>query len=148
MYLISEVRQGRQVAESAAVDLLAAGWNNLNNQICADPEFARMWFDGMADPASLEGDKKDRFFLMAQSYINHFMTVKKHHDLGHLPEEEWLYHSVGISHLMNSPGGKMVIKTAAITPSVRAVFEKYDGQKEGKGFFSHVNERKIPDNDK
>ena len=140
VYLIVEIRQNRLVAESASVDLLAAGWNILNNQIIADPEFAHVLFEGFANPDSLDPIQRDRFFLTVQSYVNHFMTVKKHYDAGQLPEEEWLYHSVGFSHLMNSPGGKMVAEKAAMTPSVQAVLEKYEGQT-GDGYFSALDGR-------
>ena len=140
-YLIVEVRQNRKVAETASVDLLSAGWNSINNQIIAVPEFAHVMMKGFSDPDTLNQAEWDRFFILVQSYVNHFMTVKKHYEAGHLPEEEWEFHSIGISHLMNSPGGKRACNMAAITPSVRAIFEKNDRVEFSEEYFSVLRDR-------
>ena len=69
VYLIIEVRQNRMVAESASVDLLAAGWNTLNAQLIVEPELTHTFFQGLNNPDSLDPAQKDRLFLIGQSYV-------------------------------------------------------------------------------
>ena len=63
--------------------------------------------------------------MMGQSYINHFMTVKKHHDAGTLPASEWKIHAAGTAHMMCSPGGKWLSENIAVTPEVLEVFRNF-----------------------
>jgi len=109
----------------------------------ADAELSSILVKGLNDPEALDQDQKIRFVIMGQCYINHFMTVLKHHEAGHLPEEEWLYHSMGIAHMMNSPGGKYICEVAAITPSVLRIFEEHKDkiQKDGFLWISNPGER-------
>jgi len=128
IYLIIEVRQSRLAAESASVDLLAAGWNTLNGHVIDDPEFAHTFLEGLADPETMTPSQKDRFSFLFQSYINHFTTIKKSYDSGHLPADIWEYHASGMSILANSPGGKMATSQATITPAIREIFESYENK--------------------
>ena len=87
VFLIVELRRSRLAAESASVDLLAAGWNTLNGHVIDDPEFAHVFLEGLTDPTTMTPVQRDRFFLLFQSYINHFTTIKKHYDAGMLDYE-------------------------------------------------------------
>jgi len=140
IFLIAEVRQSRLAAESASVDLLAAGWNTLNGHVIDDPEFSHVFLEGLADPDSMTAVQQDRVFMLFQSYINHFTTIKKHYDAGHLPEDIWEYHAAGMSVLANSPGGKAACKGAAITPGVRQVFATFE-KMSSEDYLSVLDER-------
>ena len=128
IFLIVELRRNRLATESASVDRLSEGWNTINGHVLDDPDFAHVFFEGLADPESLTPSQRDRFILLFQSYTNHFTTVKKHYDDGTLPQEIWDYHASGMSVLANSPGGKFACAAGSITPAVRAVFESYEGE--------------------
>jgi len=146
IFLIFELRESRKIARSDSVDALAAGWNSLNTVVMADQELNSLWFNGMNDPESLNPDELKRFMMVCQSYVNHFMTVQKHYDAGHLPEEEWKYHTMGIAHLMNSPGGRVACDMIAITPTVRKVFEDYRSVQQNDGFLG-IRDRNNPAGD-
>ena len=125
IYLTIEIRLNRMAIESDSLDSLAAGWNSLNVHVMDDPELAEIWVKGFSDPDSLDPIQRTRFMMMGQSYINHFMTVKKHHDAGTLPESEWQVHAAGTAHAMCSPGGKWLCKNVAVTPEVLEVFREF-----------------------
>ena len=134
VFLIAEMRQSRRVAEAASVDLLSDGWNKLNSILMADAELTTIFFEGMNNPEALTEEQFQRFLVVCQSYTNHFMTAKKHYEAGHLPEEEWEHHSMGIAHVLNSPGGKEAMKVIAMTPSVRKLLESYHDTEHADGF--------------
>ena len=134
IFLVFELRESRKIARSDSVDALSAGWNSLNTVIMADPELTSLWVNGMNDPESLSKDEFLQFMMVCQSYVNHFMTVQKHYEAGHLPEEEWKYHSMGMAHLMNSPGGQQICEVIAITPTIRKIFEEYRTLVQKDGF--------------
>jgi hypothetical protein len=81
-FLTMETRRNRIATESAAVDALAAGWNFLNVEVMGDSELSEIWVKGFDNPESLSEAQLNRFMFMGQSYLNQFMTVKKHHDGG------------------------------------------------------------------
>lgn len=139
IFLVVEMRHGRKATEAASVDLLSAGWNVLNGHLMDDAELCSFFFAGLNDPDTLDAEQKTRVMIVGQSYINHFMTVKKYYDAGHLPEEEWNYHSAGISRLMNSPGGKWICDVAAVTPSVQDVFNGFIEDQYPDGYLNISN---------
>ena len=143
VFLIIEMRASRRVAQTASVDLLSDGWNRLNAVLMADQELTTLLFTGMNDPTKLTGEQKLRMQVTLQSYVNHFMTVKKHYEAGHLPEEEWQHHSMGIAHMMNSPGGREALKIVAVTPSVRELLESYRNTNHEDGYLG-VTAKKGP----
>ena len=126
VFLTIETRRNRIALESNAVDSLGAGWNALNVHVFSDPALSDLWKRGFADPNSLDDVKLTQFMLMGQSYVNHFMTIKKHHDAGALPEEQWANHASGTAQFMCSPGGRWLRENIAITPDVEAFFRSYD----------------------
>jgi len=145
IFLIVEMRESRKIAQAASVDSLADGWNKLNTVVMADSELTSLWFNGLNDPSALNEVQRNRFLMVSQSYVNHFMTVKKHYEAGHLPEEEWRYHSMGIAHILNSPGGKMAMKIIAITPSIREILEGYQNVDHDDGYLGIFNEKNSSD---
>ena len=125
-FLTIETRRNRLTAESASIDSLGAGWNALNVHVMSDPDLCELWNKGYHEPASLNEVQLTRFMLMGQSYVNHFMTVMKHHDAGTLPEQQWVAHSAAEAQLMCSPGGRWLRENIAITPEVEEFFRSFD----------------------
>ena len=105
IYLALEIRLNRMAIESDSLDSLSAGWNSLNVHVMGDAELAEIWVKGFSDPDSLDPIHNTRFMMMGQSYINQFMTVKKHHEAGTLSESERQFHALGTAHATRSPGG-------------------------------------------
>lgn len=93
IYLARELRLNRVATETASVNSLSDGWNQLNALLINDAELAQLWSQGFSDLSSLNESQFNRFYFVGQSYLNHFMTVKKHRDAGTLSEEEWLIHA-------------------------------------------------------
>ena len=54
MFLAIEVRNNRRATEAASVDAQSSGINDLNSLLVSDPEFAKVWNVGMADPEKLD----------------------------------------------------------------------------------------------
>ena len=129
IYLAYEIRLSRRVNESATVDALATGWNSLNTHIVDDAELAEVRLKGFPDPDSLDPIQLVRFLAIGQSYINHFMTVKKHHDAVSLAEDQWLVHAAGLAHIMCSPGGKYICENVTITPDVLETIHQYHDER-------------------
>ena len=111
--------------ESDPLGSLAARSNSLNVHIIDDPELGEIWGKGFSDPDSLDPIHKTRFMMMGPSYINQFMTVKKHHEAGTSPESERQFHALGTAHATRSPGGKRLSENVAVTPEVLEVFREF-----------------------
>ena len=136
IYLAGEVRQNRKAIESASIDALSAGWNDLNTVIMSDPELAQIMVKGFTDPESLDEIQIYRFQLAGQSYINHFMTVVNRYHDGTLPEQQWLAHSAGMAYVTKSPGGTWLLEHSIVTPDVRtALNESFNEELEQKDRF-------------
>lgn len=131
-FLTIETRRNRIAAESNSVDSLGAGWNALNVHVISDPDLCELWNKGFNEPETLNEVQLTRFMLMGQSYVNHFMTVKRHHDAGALPEQQWASHAAGTAQFMCSPGGRWLRENIAITPDVEDFFRSFD-DRERKG---------------
>ena len=133
VYLATEVRQNRKAIESASIDALSAGWNDLNTQIFGDPELAEIMLKGHADPKSLDEVELYRYQLAGQSYLNHFMTVVNHHRDGTLGEQEWRAHSAAMAYVAKTPGGIWLLEHSIVTPDiVSALRESVDEDLEQK----------------
>lgn len=127
-FLTIETRRSRMAAESASIDSLGAGWNALNVTVFGDLDLCELWNKGFNEPASLNEIERTRFILLGQSYVNHFMTMMKHHDAGELPEQQWAAHSAGTADFMCSPGGRWLRGNITITPDVEEFFRSFDGR--------------------
>ncbi len=99
IYLSREMRLNRIAIETASTNTLSEGWNHLNTLLISDATLAKLWTQGFSTPESLSEEEFQRFFWMGQSYLNHFMTLKKHYDVGTLSEEEWLLHASATAHV-------------------------------------------------
>ena len=134
IFLGLEVRNNRNATESMSIDALAVGFNNLNTQLVGDSEFFEIFFSALGDPTNLSDINRARVLWMIQSYINHLTTVKKYHDSGALPEEEWDAYIEGTAQVLNTPGGKWGLANVAITPSLLAEIRKFEGAETKDGF--------------
>ena len=61
-----------------------------------------------------------------QSYVNHFMTIKIHHDAGSLPDQQWAIYSSGTAQFMCSHVGQSLREKIAITSDVEEFFRSFD----------------------
>lgn len=125
VFLAVELRDNRDATRSSALDSLAIGFNSTSAHIFSDPELTEIWLKRMEDPESLSEIERTRLVLMVQSYVNTYTSVRKYHQSGALPENEWLVYSQGMAGFMNTPGGYWLRENIAITPSVITEFEKY-----------------------
>jgi len=139
IFLGVEVRGYRNATEPTASDALSAGFNNLNMQITSDPEFFETFMSALSDPLTLNDMSKARVLWVIQCYINHLTTVKKYHDAGSLPEEEWGAYMQGTSQVLNSPGGIWALENVAITPSLLAEIKRHQDVTYKNGFLGLKN---------
>jgi len=125
IFLAIELRNNRDATRSSALDSLASGFNATSAQIFSDPGLTDIWLKGMEDPEALNELERTQLVLMVQSYVNTYTSVRKYHESGALPNDEWLVYSKGMAGFMNTPGGYWLRENIAITPSVIAEFDKY-----------------------
>lgn len=128
LFLAVELRRNSNATQTAAVDALSGGMNVLGLKIVEDAEFAEIWMKGLANPDDMTGVEKVRFSIFIQMLINHYTTLKRHHDAAVLPENEWLAYSSGISSIMNSPGGKWASQDMVMASDVAEEFKKYENE--------------------
>ncbi len=133
-YLANQIRLSRVGVEATSVDALSVGWNMLNAQCFSDEAAAGIMMRGFADPEALSEVERFRFMLMVQSYINHFMTIKRRHDAGLLPAAEWEVHSRGFTAYLDNPGGRWVAERVAITPEVLALMREHRDRGDGPDY--------------
>lgn len=125
VFLAVEVRNSRNATEAASVDALATGFNALHAHIITDPEFAKTWMTGLADPDAIDDAGRLRIGLQIQSYLNHYSALRKHYESGLLPKNNWEPYSIGVAALMNSPGGRRLSPGFSIPPEIVEDMDKY-----------------------
>lgn len=134
-YLALEVRRSRLSAESDAVDALSAGMNNINVSTWSIPDFYELWVTGFTDPDNLDATQWGQFYMVGQTYLNHFVTISKHYQAGTLPESEWQAYGRGMSHIFNSPGGRRLCEQAVVHQElidvIRSFLRYKDYEREG-----------------
>ena len=125
IFLTKEMRMNRTTAESNSVDSLTGGLNAMNLEVANNPELAEIWLRGFSDPDSLSDVEHMRFAALGQTLVNQFTTIKKHHDAGTLPQQEWDTYCSGTCQLMSNPGGKWLLDNLAISPDIVALIERF-----------------------
>ena len=134
-----EIRQSRKTVESAAVDALAAGFNLWNEQLTNDEKFFESFYLILARPGDASELEKARFLWMFQSLVNHLNTVRKYHETGALPQEEWDIYIEGVTQLFNTPGGQWALENIATTPSLMKAICKSQGTLMNEGILGLQN---------
>ena len=118
LFLAVEVRNNRNATQSNSLDVLAAGFSEINYNIIGDSEFADIWETGLASPEKLNSQVTIRLSMYMQCYFNHYTALRKYHELGVLPEEEWQAYLSAISAIVNTPGGQCLTPRLTITPAL------------------------------
>lgn len=142
-YLANQIRLSRMTALSGSIDLLSDGWNRINTQLL-DGQTAEVMIQGWADVDALSPADRYRFVCAAQSYVNHFMTIKRRYDAGLLPPAEWETHARGFTALFDNPGGEWILANVAVTPDVLDVVREHKGRPDGPNYgfdFPHPSAR-------
>ena len=125
MFLAIEVRNNRRATEAASVDAQSSGINDLNSLLVSDPEFAKVWNVGMADPEKLDEIDRLRLAFQIQNYVNLYIALRRHRKTGALPVENWDYYARGFGVVMNTPGARALVKEIAIPADVAKEFAEY-----------------------
>ena len=127
LFLAIEIRHNRMATQAATVDGQSAGINALNTVTVSDPEFAKIWIEGLADPDRLDEVNRMRLALHLQSYINHYTALRRQRSTGALPGENWEYYAHAMGTLMNSPGARKLAPHMTIDKAVAKELEEYRG---------------------
>ncbi|MGR8948527.1 MAG: hypothetical protein ACU84Q_10795 [Gammaproteobacteria bacterium] len=118
IFLSVEVRNNRNATQSNSLDALAGGFSDINYNVIGDGEFTAIWEKGLASPETLDSQETIRISMYMQCYINHYTALRKYHELGVLPDEEWEAYLAAISGIINTPGGQWLVPRLAIAPSL------------------------------
>ena len=125
VFLAVEVRNSSNATEAASVDTLATGFNTLHAQIITDPEFAKIWMAGLADPDEIDDVARMRLGLQLQSYLNHYGALRRHYVSGLLPKEDFEPYSIGVAAIMNSRGARRLSSGFSISPGIIEDMNEY-----------------------
>ena len=125
LFLAVEVRRNRHATQAASADAQASGINSLNSVLVSDPELVDIWLAGLADPAQLNAQSRMRLAIQLQSYVNHYIALRRHFDSGSLPEGNWDFGWQPFCALLNTPGGRIMAKELAIPPDLVADIAAY-----------------------
>ena len=63
--------------------------------------------------------------MCLQLYANQYTALRKYHELGVLPKEEWQAYLGAFSGILNTPGGKWFIPRLTITPTLLREIQEY-----------------------
>ena len=125
IFLAVEVRNNRNATQSNSLDVLAAGFSDINYNVIGDSEFTSIWEKGLASPETLSSQEAIRICMYMQCYINHYTALRKYHELGVLPDEEWDAYLAAISGIVHTAGGQWLIPRLAIAPSLLKEIQDY-----------------------
>jgi hypothetical protein len=118
LFLVVEIKNSRNATQSNSLDVLTAGFSDINYNIIGDSEFAAIWETGLSSPDKLDSQETIRLSLYMQCYMNHYTALWKYHELGVLPNEAWQTYLDAISGILNTLGGQSLIPGLAITPAL------------------------------
>ncbi|MGR8948218.1 MAG: hypothetical protein ACU84Q_09245 [Gammaproteobacteria bacterium] len=141
-FLAVEVKNGRNGTEAASVDALATGFNALHAQIITDPEFAKIWMLGCADPDSIDDVGRLRLGLEMQSYVNHYAALRRHYESGLFPKDSWVPYASGVAAMLNSPGGLRLSPGFSIPPTIAADMVEYKNRSAEYAWFINAEHEK------
>ncbi len=125
LFLAVEVRRNRRATQAASAEAQASGINSLNSVLVSDTELTDIWLIGLADPSQLDAQSRMRLAIHLQSYINHYIALRRHFDSGSLPERNWDFGWRPFCALMNTPGGRIMAKELAIPRNLLADITAY-----------------------
>ncbi|RLA43660.1 MAG: hypothetical protein DRR06_11575 [Gammaproteobacteria bacterium] len=128
IFLAVEVRNTRNATEAASIDTLATGFNTLHAHIITDPEFAKTWMTGLAGLDEIDDVGRMQVGLQMQSYLNHYIALRKHYESGLLPKKDLEPYSIGMAAFMNSPGGRRLRSDFFLPPAIDDDIEEYKDQ--------------------
>ncbi len=125
IFLAVEVRRNRHATQAASADAQASGINSLNSVLVSDPGLVDLWLAGLADPTQLDAQSRMRLAMHLQSYVNHYIALRRHYDAGSLAEGNWDFGWQPFCALLNTPGGRIMAKELAIPPELIADIVAY-----------------------
>ena len=141
-FLAVEVKNSRNATEAASVDALATGFNTLHAQIITDPEFAKTWMVGCADPDAIDDVGRLRLGLQMQSYVNHYAALRRHYESGLFPKDSWVPYASGVAAILNSPGGLRLSPGFSIAPAIAADMVEYKDLSVEYAWFTNTENEK------
>jgi len=127
-FLVFELRRGRIAAETESFSSLAEGLNNVNLRISENAELAEIWTRGLPDPDSLNDAEYTRLLFVIQSFLNHFVEMKKRYENQSIPKTEWDAYAAAYAHAFNSPGGRRILEDCVATESTRELIKSLESQ--------------------
>ena len=89
VFLAIEVRHASNATELQTIENVTNGWIGLNEAIISDPQVARAFIVGLYNPAELSDVETVQFSMYLRMFNNQVGRVRKHRDLGLVPDEEY-----------------------------------------------------------
>ena len=74
-YLARQVRGSKQSTDFLTEQAIALQFNQINGQVSANPEVARVWRVGLAHPETLEPDAYVQFHTLLTQYLNVHQSI-------------------------------------------------------------------------
>ena len=106
VYLAIQIRQNTQTVRASAYHNISAQWANHLQSIADNGELSSLYFRGLADSRSLDGQESVRFSLLMASQFGLLEDVFHQHILGTIEDDWFKSRRRAISLVLSSPGGR------------------------------------------
>ena len=110
-FLAVEVRQAGNATELQTIESVTNGWIGLNEAIVSDPQVARALIVRLYNPTALSDVEAAQFSMFLRMFGNQVERVKKHRDLGLVPDTEYEGALRQLAQFMDTPGGRQYSET-------------------------------------
>ena len=112
VFLAIEVRHASNATELQTIENVTNGWIGLSEAIISDPQVARAFIVGLYNPAELSDVETVQFSMYLRMFNNQVGRVRKHRDLGLVPDEEYQNSLRELATLLTTPGGELYLQTS------------------------------------
>jgi hypothetical protein len=106
IYLALQIRRNTAIARATGTSEHTAALNQLNYVLSENPELCQIYFDGLAEPASLSSQEVPRFDMMIGAYLACLMQTYHLYSEGALGEGIWTHQLQQLKWLVRHPGFK------------------------------------------
>jgi len=129
VFLAIEVRNASDATNLQTIESVTSGWFALNDAIVSDPQVARAFIVGLYNPDALTDVETAQFSMYLRMFNNQVERVRKHRDLGLVPDNEYQESLRQLAWLFDTPGGRLFFETSILlNPERKEEVARYMGQ--------------------
>jgi hypothetical protein len=124
-YLVIEIRQNTHSVNTACLETITTGFNDIDAAIVSDPELAHLVNIAMSDPESLNETEQARLAFIFRMFYNQYYKIFLLFRTSVITEEEWAIYAKQAGWFFGSLGGKKRLKQNMDFPELVTAIEPY-----------------------